>query len=573
LNLLEDPKECVIQIDSEQFSFSKTQLIFISLKALNHFAESTDPFIFDTSNMANVSIIDLISAFKSLISLLTTETELAIDDDNISSLTFLAESLGNPCLLEQCSNFIPSKSQIFKLSSNALTHLRENEGKDFNNCHLTINENIFEINSSLFCCISDKQNEFPEKNSQPFESVFSNPEEHFKCFSAFLNIFRGDPFQHQEYALPSKLLLIHTFGLSPLAQIISSSLTAPQTIQEAIQFLKINHCEIFENHFNQCTALLISHLEEISIDDFRSLSNFVLEKLFSAPNLQIVNEDFLLELICKLSESDPNRKSLLKTVKFKYVSSTLLQSKLETFSLKDFDVETFESLKERLFSELLHKTLICSNSRWKNPPLFHSEEEIRQLKDTISRKDQEIKQMNDSIKQKDQMITYFQFLSKYIKPICFIGHNGIMFALNSQKSGSVTITDENRCCESPEHLLIYNNERLCLSRKGSVSFHFADKKIYVSKYLIRSWNTYYPHSWRVEGSNDQKNWEFIDRQTNEKSLETNFTEKVFNCEANSTRLTSEGFFSKAFSTIKFTPEDDQSDWSITYVDFEGIVFG
>jgi hypothetical protein len=55
--------------------------------------------------------------FKFLISLLTTKTELTIDDSNISSFIFLAESLGNSSLLKRCFNLFLSETQTFKLSS------------------------------------------------------------------------------------------------------------------------------------------------------------------------------------------------------------------------------------------------------------------------------------------------------------------------------------------------------------------------------------------------------------------------------------------------------------------------
>jgi hypothetical protein len=60
-----------------------------------------------------------------------------------------------------------------------------------------VNEKIFETNSSLFCRISEKQNEFFGKNFQTFELFFfSILKEHFNFFFAFLNIFKGGPFQH-----------------------------------------------------------------------------------------------------------------------------------------------------------------------------------------------------------------------------------------------------------------------------------------------------------------------------------------------------------------------------------------
>jgi hypothetical protein len=91
--------------------------------------------------------------------------------------------------------------------------------------------------------------------------------------------------------------------------------------------------------------LLIQNIENISIENLNRLPNSILEKIFSSPDFQIINEDYLFNLIIQLINIDQTRKYLLKTIKFPYVSSHLLKSFFENFSVCDLDDDLFESLK------------------------------------------------------------------------------------------------------------------------------------------------------------------------------------------------------------------------------------
>lgn len=66
-----------------------------------------------------------------------------------------------------------------------------------------------------------------------------------------------------------------------------------------------------------------------------------------------------------------------------------------------------------------------------------------------------------------------------------------------------------------------------------ILFNFQDKKIVLNSYLIRTNFTepntwYHPKSWRIEGSNDNINWNAIDRQVN--NLDLNGQRKYKNFE-------------------------------------------
>jgi hypothetical protein len=53
----------------------------------------------------------------------------------------------------------------------------------------------------------------------------------------------------------------------------------------------------------------------------RRLSNSVLELIFTSQDCVIQDEDSLFRLILQLIDSNPNRNTLLKTLKFEFISS------------------------------------------------------------------------------------------------------------------------------------------------------------------------------------------------------------------------------------------------------------
>jgi hypothetical protein len=133
---------------------------------------------------------------------------------------------------------------------------------------------------------------------------------------AFLDVFKGLPFYLENYSLESVSFLINLFGLSSLSQFICETIHSPQNVPEAVRFLYHHFCEFYQNIFERSIEILLDHFSEIRPDQFLNLSNFVLEKLFQSPQLQIDNKDILFNLVVELIDRDPNRKSLFKTIYF-----------------------------------------------------------------------------------------------------------------------------------------------------------------------------------------------------------------------------------------------------------------
>jgi hypothetical protein len=167
--------------------------------------------------------------------------------------------------------------------------------------------------------------------------------------------------------------LINLFGISSLVEFISNSIHLPSNIQESIIFLSIKGCEHFEKIFKH--SILIPHFEEIRIDQFPFLTNFILETLFPNEELQYENEDFLFKIVIKLIHKDFQRKTLLKLINFHFVSSSLFKEFFKDFPLDGIDLDLFSSLKNRLFFDI-SKSELRHAKRWRTIPNILSQTEI-----------------------------------------------------------------------------------------------------------------------------------------------------------------------------------------------------
>jgi hypothetical protein len=289
------------------------------------------------------------------------QSELIIDENNVRTFTYLAQALDNIPLLIKCFKSA-STQQIFTLSSKSFRFLPHHYKKSLNDFTLIINGQTFELNYSLLCCLCAK---FKQMESLPTELTIQVPNEHFKCFIHFLNIFNGISFNFQLFSFSSLLFLIDLFGISPLFQFISSSIPLSSNIKESIEFLSIKGCEHFDKIFNHSITILTQHFEEITIDQFNYLTNFTLEMIFTNEELQYENENYLFDIVAKLIDKDPKRKELLKMINFSFVSSSSLKQFFEDFPLDEIDFDLFSSLKGRLLHDISKSDLLPTRRRRK----------------------------------------------------------------------------------------------------------------------------------------------------------------------------------------------------------------
>jgi hypothetical protein len=199
---------------------------------------------------------------------LNDQTEFNITKENVHSLKLLSEYLDNKSLLSKCELFSSKQPQVFRLNSKYFLTIPQHQLEFINDFIFMINIKQININHSLLCCVSNKFREMKDQEIQ-----FDVPEEHFGCFTSFLNIFQGCEFNFEKFSLSSLMFLIDFFQCSSLFEFISSKLKSPQTIQESIDYLLKPNSEFFETYFRKRSSILIHQFENITREQFKFISN------------------------------------------------------------------------------------------------------------------------------------------------------------------------------------------------------------------------------------------------------------------------------------------------------------
>jgi hypothetical protein len=374
LDILPLEKIYEVIVGGSSFKYNKDQLPFISPSVFNHFLSSNKPFIIE--NQSNLN--DLVLCYTGFDSLFRSKTEVVIDKWNVSNIKTLGKSIGNTFLIQLSNKVTQKNSQVFSLNSEHLSILSDDQISSFNDSVITINNQRFYFNSSLFSCISDKKQEIKEIREIKEISI---SEEHFPCFVSFFDIFKGFSFEVEYYNSSSFLCLIDTFNLSCLFERVFGEISQLKTISEAITFLSYFGFENkrFEEYSKSCLSFLVNNFERISFEYFDEMSNEQVQILFSSSEIQMENEDFLFEIILNMIEKKFSRIILIQSVFLGFVSYSLLKEFIENIPIDKVYFEIFEMLQERLYSE-------CPSNysdRWRNQKSILSGEEFSEIDQLI----------------------------------------------------------------------------------------------------------------------------------------------------------------------------------------------
>jgi hypothetical protein len=351
-------------------------------------------------------------------------------------------------------------------------------------------------------------------------------------------------------------------------------------------------------------AVIIQNFHLVSFDNLQKLSNLHLLKIFSSELFQIENEDHFFQLIRKMIDEDKNRKVLLKTVHFEFVSSHFLKKFFENIPIDEIDFELFESLKKRLFSDYSGQKQFAN--RWRTKPKILSEteasdilellqsyfeeernplkqiksliEQIKQLKkdnESLQKRNQQFEKENNQkseeiIQLKAELETFKEILLKG-KTIRYQNdHSGIFQDLKKTGSNTFSLTCSsvygNDARYNQEKALIYDTSTYFLSENHSnswISVQLISKKVSLEGYLLRSstnkWG-YNPKNWKLEASNDNVSWVQLDQQINRNWVNPDWTEVYFPVSSK-----------ESFSYFKFTQTGKNYDncdyFLVPYLEF------
>lgn len=121
----------------------------------------------------------------------------------------------------------------------------------------------------------------------------------------------------------------------------------------------------------------------------------------------------------------------------------------------------------------------------------------------------------------------------------------------------------------PQNVLIYDDS--CWQSRSEpnswICFNFTTKRIMLYGYLLRHYfyNGLFPRNWKIEGSQNEDNWELIDQRINDSSINQPFQEIIFQVESKT-----------PFPLIKITQTGPNSRndyyFQFSFIEFFGKVF-
>jgi hypothetical protein len=267
--------------------------------------------------------------------------------------------------------------------------------------------------------------------------------------------------------------------------------------------MKIDHKTSAEEE----VEFISSHFYEFNSEELGKLKTEELETILSSPSLRLTSEDLLLEVICELGDTE-----LVRYVESCNLSRGGIDKFVEVISGEDFvfDVIVWSSICRRLVGNVASAK---SSERF-----VESETKASAgIPESVKRNSEE-----------------FEFRNSAFSGI--LSHLTHKFGGNVHEKGIVEITSSgdggnNKPWQVANHG--WNSYWISQNVPNSwICFDFKQNSVSLKNYTLKT-NAggpggYHLREWVIEGSNDGRNWELLDRRNTEELNGLSFV-KTFNC--------------------------------------------
>ena len=342
-----------------------------------------------------------------------------------------------------------------------------------------------------------------------------------------------------------------------------------KSLEEEIDYISEHFYEIVENHEKE----------------LKELNELTIKKILMNPKLKAIDEDQILTFVNQLYSSDSKYSILYEYVSFENVEGESIDQFLEIFNINHLTDGTWKSLSKRLRQRNVNIKSKSDQNYFQNKQQLHQpqyqpiqpyqlqqleqqlmqqyEEKLRQqqedqlsqqepqhLQQEIYQQDQEnenkqINQQQVDLQNQQENTEPQQFLSNqndHERKIFLYDSNnqfsGIIDYLEKESRGNIenilTVTASSISGRSFPLNVTYlfdKNKRYCSTgdeQNPWICFDFRDYKIIPSEYTLRSGDSgYNPKSWVIEGSNDNSNWQILDKQEDCSFLNRDFNIHTF----------------------------------------------
>lgn len=251
--------------------------------------------------------------------------------------------------------------------------------------------------------------------------------------------------------------------------------------------------KIYSNVFSSEIEFIASHFSEICTgheEELLKLSIESVEEIVKSKNLQIETEDELVRFLNVLYNKDHGCAPLYGSVLFENVSSEMMKEFISIYDASDMTCETWKSLSKRLELQTQKNEKLVNKNRYKKVTprgiefVSTNENEFKGIINHLR------SQSNNKI-ENEVIVTASSVLHNVVK---YHPQNVVLFVDQSKWFGT-------------------NNEPNCW-----LKLDFKDRRVIPTDYIVKSFpagvNSYHPKSWLIEGSNDDQNWDSLDKQDN-----------------------------------------------------------
>lgn len=226
-------------------------------------------------------------------------------------------------------------------------------------------------------------------------------------------------------------------------------------------------------------------LYEKQADHLKSLLPSTIERVLKNENLRIKNEDQLLSFVNDLYKEDFKYGTFYEYVWFSNVSLSKIRQFIEVFDISDMTNETWFSISQRLNSDIYQSEKTEREMKrysYHGIGIFFEKEENKDFNGIINH----LKELSDDLID-----------------------NEIKFSCSSME---IPTWIPKKCISHDDPSIYYGSEN---EKNSWVCLEFLNHRIIPSDYTIGSTNnSIHIRSWILEGSENEKDWDTIDKQEN-----------------------------------------------------------
>lgn len=347
--------------------------------------------------------------------------------------------------------------------------------------------NEFTIDTSYFKDITKIPNENNYFEEFLTLSSFSDKKIDQNCLKYFLQYF---------------IILGNVNEVQRIKSYFLQNLTIDNAIDQLLLFIETNTNEhkLFDFDQNQETIeniiqFIAKNFELIDKKKLKLLDIDVLEIILHHNSLKLQNEDSLLEFILSLYKKDRLYFPLFECIIFSNVTKERFERFLDEFEFGDLNLPIWHSICECI-----------KHSKFKKLNLNDDNRNNRYL--------DSIKTFN--FEKENELDGILRYLTKIT--------GGNIHDNGTIKINSNSILNDDPIC-GPKNLVDYENDNFYQSKdqNGSfIIFDFIEKSVNLDCYTIKNGKSlrhYYLKNWVIEGSNDENQWDEIDRHVDDSKLD------------------------------------------------------